>query len=153
MTKKINYRLIGVTVLICLAVIFIPMLFNQQLRLKDEAAWAIPAMPHRFESIPLADESQEKNQPVDSSEVASNKSAPALHEPTAWIIQTDSFASEEAALKLRDQVRQAGFAAFVTGATHSKEAPYSVLIGPQLGRQRTEQRLRLLQKKLKTALF
>lgn len=62
----------------------------------------------------------------------------------AWVVQLASLSLESNAIKLRDRVRNAGMAAFVTSGQVNGKAMYRVLVGPKKLRSDADKlRLRL----------
>ena len=58
MDQKLKQRLLGTAVIVSLAVIFLPMLFTEEIEKTDEQQWAIPDAPKQFENniLPLPTE-------------------------------------------------------------------------------------------------
>jgi len=58
MDQKLKQRLLGTAVLVSLVVIFLPMLFTEEIEEIDEREWAIPDAPKQFENnmLPLPTE-------------------------------------------------------------------------------------------------
>jgi len=67
---------------------------------------------------------------------------------TAWVVQLGSFSSEANAESLNNELRQAGFAAFVEPLKQDNSLIYRVRIGPELVRADAEKLQSQLQAKL-----
>ncbi|MFN3918764.1 MAG: SPOR domain-containing protein [Methylohalobius sp.] len=87
MDIRLKRRLVGAAVLMLLAVIFLPVLFEKGLQ--DEVNFDLPTEPF----VPL-------QEPL----------------PSAWVIDLGSFTDQQSAKILQGRLREAGFAAFVDKA-------------------------------------
>lgn len=56
-----------------------------------------------------------------------------------WVVQVGSFSVQTNAYRLRDQLREAGYAAFVQAFKHNDRALYRVKVGPELRKAAAEQ--------------
>ncbi len=56
---------------------------------------------------------------------------------SAWVVQVAAFSNEGDALKVRDQLRRAGFASFVRDRDANTD-PFRVLVGPMIKRESAE---------------
>jgi DedD protein len=94
-------------------------------------AISVPESPPRaaVPSIPAQGLSTEKVKPTKPHE----ENAKPL---TAWVIQIGSFTRVENADQLRDQLRKAGFPAYVESGTKNGAALFRVRVGPELDPQR-----------------
>ncbi|RVT46251.1 dedD protein [Rheinheimera sediminis] len=73
------------------------------------------------------------------------KGNPALNE-TAWIVRVGSFAKTENATALVSKLKEAGFTTFTRSTTNAQgQAMVSVVVGPELKKERLEQKLPQLQ--------
>ena len=85
---------------------------------------------------------------------AVSKPAPSLPLPrpsavSAWVVQVGSFTSRDSAIGLRDKLRKQGFAAFVESFDKNGQSSHRVRIGPETSRDRSEQTLAALKRKMK----
>ncbi len=132
MDLALKQRLVGATVLIALAVIFLPMLLDGS------------GTPERLDvevEIPARDEAPESqfDQPDVASEIAAGDSATASGEAatespepavTGWVVQVGSFSRDANAMVLRDRLRDQGYAAFVEEGEADGKAVWRVRVGP-----------------------
>lgn len=114
MNEALKRRLVGATVLVSLAIIFLPMLFDSapQKSAVDAALRPVPEAPGvKFESE-LLQENISRPVPVNVSAKTEN---PVKQKPkpkvgiSAWVIQVGSFSKKENAQKLVDRLRKAQF--------------------------------------------
>lgn len=110
MDVRLKRRLTGAAVLVLLAVIFLPMLFEKGLR-----------------------EKLGFDPPIESPMPALIPSQKPL--PSAWVVKVGSLTDRQSAQILQDRLRQAGFAAFVDEADDGR---YRVGVGPMLDQKQAE---------------
>ncbi len=145
MDDKLKQRLVGAVVLVALAVIVLPALFDGAgRRAREEAAFEIPPPP-QLPQRPLA--TLEPLQPVPRPGQVDPQPAGAStpgepQTPRAWAVQVGAFGSRANAQVLRDKLRADGYAAFVEAVDASPR--YRVRVGPEADKARAEQ----LQEKL-----
>ncbi len=147
MDPKLKQRVVGATILSALAVIFVPMIFDDSGSNPGAPDFAIPEIPAELEkaapeparhlsdaelaappalaSDPVPDESTPAN--------PGNEKQPSLR---SWIIQVGSFTKTENADSLRDQLRQAGYPAYVETGSSQGTTKFRVRVGPELDRER-----------------
>ncbi|OQX32022.1 MAG: hypothetical protein C3L25_14055 [Candidatus Sedimenticola endophacoides] len=174
MEEHMKKRLIGATVLVSLAVIFVPMLLQPDPVIETGITESnIPPMPEgRFSSriIPIENETPATGAAGSGQVERDTAAAPApppppqpqpqpQAEPTpsAWVIQAGSFSSQENADTLMQELRAAGYPAFVDPAEIGGNTLHRVQIGPEASRGKAEEMLRRLHeilsaKKLEGAL-
>lgn len=158
MDAKLKQRLVGATILSALAVIFVPMIFEESHTEPGTREFKIPEMPAQLENeapgslkapsdaeLGLAPE--EVSPPVNESDTASTPETDDSAPLRAWVVQVGSFNDEENANALRDQIRKAGYPSYVESATSQAGIKYRVRVGPELDRQRAiDQRDRIASK-------
>lgn len=110
MDIRLKRRLVGAAVLVLLAVIFLPVLFEKGLQ--DEVNFDLSTEPPTPTVIPLQG-------PL----------------PSAWMIDLGSFTDQQSAKILQGRLREAGFAAFVAKADSDQ---YRVRVGPMLDKSQAE---------------
>ena len=139
MEAPLQQRIVGAIVLVTLGVIFIPALLDgsgyksrqvQDIEVKDK-----PAFP------PL---SQKKLKPVSTpleqikeQQGAARKADPKQRHKNpirSFALQVGTFGSNENAEKLRDQMKKAGYTAYVHKSSAKGKTSYKVRIGPELDR-------------------
>ena len=63
--------------------------------------------------------------------------SPDIEQMRAWVVQAGSFNTEDNALAVRDNLRQAGYPSFVT-PTETEPPVYRVRVGPMIDLQQAE---------------
>jgi len=143
MEAPLQQRIVGAIVLVTLGVIFIPALLDgsgyrsrqvQDIEIKEKPAFpplsqktvkpiATPLESNKKEQQRLqqADKNQAHKKPIKS-----------------FALQVGTFNSNENAEKLRNQMRKAGYSAFVHKSTAKGKTTYKVRIGPELERSKLE---------------
>jgi len=156
--EALKHRLVGAFILVMLAVIFLPIIFDGDNGRDDVVLKARPPKPEApkievSDPKPVAPkklpvhakgltetEIQEKQQKI---KVSSSKKrmqltremAPRLDQkglPVTWSIQFASFKSEKSAISERERLRKAGYKAYVRSAATSGGNRFRVLVGPEL---------------------
>ncbi len=139
----LKYRISGALVIIALALIFVPLIFEKK---GNTEPLSIPLLlPEKplFSPLPL--------QPVAASDVARERF---VEPPPAadanlqgWVVQAGSFAEKDNALNLQNRLRAQGFAAFVTEVEIAPQQwRFRVYVGPELLKENAEQQRKNLQK-------
>lgn len=151
MEHGLKQRLIGATVLVSLAVIFIPMLIGEDSERSQEIQLDIPKFPKHTESkiLPLPEKKPEQLVTLDLN--AAKKSAVPLALPPAettqkrveglqaWVVQVGSFSSRDNAEKFAKILQGDGHEAFVDEARVENKNTYKVLVGPEASRDKADQ--------------
>ena len=158
MEHGLKQRLIGATVLVSLAVIFVPMLVGEDPQRSEEIQLDIPPYPSDAESkiLSLPEKTAEelvtvdiKPEPKISSPVelpqAENKQ-PAAEELKSWAVQVGSFSSRDNADKFSKQLQKSGYEAFVESARVDNKDTFKVLVGPEISKERALQTSEKLKK-------
>lgn len=165
MEQRLKQRLIGATVLVALAVIFIPMLLQGSpereptaipIAIPPQPAVDVPPPAAMTDSSPPATAAFTPAAPVDTAQ----PQAPAEPEPVfspvaaqeplatmprapsdlaAWAVQVGSFSNEANAQKLRDSLRRKGYAAYTESIQNKGKTFYRVRVGPTTERRQAEQ--------------
>lgn len=157
METQLKQRLVGAIVVSALAVIFLPMLFDDQVNTTDAEDFSIPEFPKDFENDSLAIPEQMTVDVLESNvdeRVKKTTEANALTKPaelkgreknlSAWVVQAGSFSEEKNANLLRDRLRKAGYPAFVESSEGTQKAMFRVRVGPELDRNRADRYLKKL---------
>lgn len=173
MDEQLKRRLVGASVLVALAVIFLPMLLERQpTNLKPAPVQAIPKEPpHHFKPVtrpaerhrvvkkapkqaekPKSTAKSFKPQPskpkkavVHPKEKSPAKQAPAS--PSAWAVRVASLGSREKALELVKKLRKAGLDTMEPQLVTVKgKKYYRVLVGPEAAKKNAEKHQALIQK-------
>lgn len=144
MDQELKQRLVGAVVITSLAVIFIPMLF-------DDPAEQSAQATGRLEIPSLADAGYEFDQTVVPKSVAEVVQRPKprvikqiqakkkLNKMERWYVQLGTFGSSDNASTLKDKIRKQGFHVNVNKITTTNGLMYRVVVGPELDRKRAEQ--------------
>jgi DedD protein len=143
MDPILKQRLVGATVLSALAVIFVPMIFDDSGSSSNTRDFYIPEVPkqlepERLESLEDVGKLEPPTQPVPDPDPVEDKLSRRdegndQNDPlTAWVIQVGSFSKTENAEQLRDQLRKAGYPAYVETGKQDGAVLYRVRIGPEL---------------------
>jgi len=139
MEAPLQQRIVGAIVLVTLGVIFIPALLDgsgyksrqvQDIEIKEKPKFP-PLTQKKVKPIPTPlqanKKAQEKVQQADPKQ--------AHKKPIkSFALQIGTFGSNENATKMRDQIRKAGYSAFVYKSTTKGKTSYKVRIGPELDR-------------------
>jgi DedD protein len=144
----LQQRLLGAILLIALGVIFIPVLLDGAgYKSRQQHEVEIPPRP---EFPPLGDvvlkpvvpvhirQEQPAAAPAQASEVSPQATAEPVQLQGAFTLQVATFAREEAAIALRDKLRQKGYTAYVDNSKGANRTNYRVRIGPELEMKQLE---------------
>ncbi len=154
-------RLVGATVLISLAIIFLPMILEHEPLMVDRGEMTpIPKAPdEKFKSSLIRDELPKENPQAVSKEaspaapeVVAQEPAPApkpVEKPvqakpglSSWVIQVGSFSKQENAKKLVERLRKGGLDTMdLQPATVNGIQLYRVKVGPELDKRNAEKLL------------
>lgn len=137
MEVPLQQRVVGAIVLVTLGVIFIPALLDgsgyksrqvQDIEIKEKPEF--PSLSQKkVEPVPTPLQENRKEQ--EKAQQADPKQA--YKKPVkTFALQVGTFGSNENAVKMRDDMRKAGYAAFVLKSTVKGKTSYKVRIGPEL---------------------
>ncbi len=150
MEQPLKQRMIGATIIIALAVIFVPMLIGQKPTDPEAISIEIPEPPAEIELgiTPLPELS---NNGLAEVKINKDKSVvitkPSIPKPpkkapvkalTSWVVQVGSFSDQKNADALATTLKKAGFTAFVDPGTSNKTEIYRVRIGPELSKEKAD---------------
>lgn len=124
MDLRTKRRLIGGAVLVLLAVIFVPMLFEDALQHETTLELLLPGDELSGKSV----------QPMDT--VVVLPGPPQLPLPSAWAVQVGSFSHPDNAKALAERLKAAGFPAFVVPPGGADQALYRVRVGPVIDKEK-----------------
>ena len=133
-------RLVGAIVLSALAVLFIPMLFDEEVEQGSIAKQTIPEFPKAFEdNIAKIPSQMEISEKISRSKIDSRQFNDKVKQQVkAWVVQVGSFAKKMNAVGFRDKLKEAGFVAFVETTDETQGKLFRVRVGPELNRERAE---------------
>lgn len=172
MTKQIKQRIVGAIVLLGLAVIFFPVVFNHSGSLHEEpipsqisfdsnlptASTKMAALKHK-----LVQQSQTLKQRTHSqgaqkqASVSHIKQVPSTHntakasipKPKAYTIQLATFSQQKHAEKLQKQLHQMGFIAYIHHYKVNQRDFYKLMVGPVIQHKQAQLLLASLTQKTK----
>jgi len=139
MEAPLQQRIVGAIVLVTLGVIFIPALLDgsgyrsrqvQDIEIKEKPEFP-PLTQKKVNPIPTPLEINKQEQ------VKVQKAEPKqVHKKPirSFALQVGTFSRNENAEKMRDEMRAAGYAAFVHKSTSKGKTSYKVRVGPELER-------------------
>ncbi len=125
--------------LVLLAVIFVPMLFEDALQHEGSFKQAFPL------ENSLPDTASPKSVSIPPAPVPT---VPRIPLPSAWAIQVGSFSSPENAKALVVKLKAKGFAAFIVPPAAADKPLYRVRVGPVLEKERAASMSELIQKQM-----
>ena len=139
MEAPLQQRIVGAIVLVTLGVIFIPALLDgsgyksrqvQDIEIKEKPVF--PSLSQKkVEPIPTPLQKNKKEQ--EKVQQADPKQAHKKPVKT-FALQVGTFGSNENAVKMRDDMKKAGYTAYVQKSTAKGKTSYKVRIGPELER-------------------
>ncbi len=149
MEQPLKQRLIGATIIIALAVIFVPMLIGEKPSVPETVTIEIPEPPADIGSriLPLPEQTKDvlAEVKINKKEVVITK--PAIPSPPkkspvegikAWVVQVGSFGDRNNADALSATLIKAGFTAFVDPGSSKNGDIYRVKIGPELSKEKAD---------------
>ena len=142
MDQQLKERLIGVTALVLVAIVFIPMFFKKStdlaLREKENVEFInenesefISKLKPMTETAAIEDNNTQitaAEEPVNKDKVSSKTVEMGQMN---WIVQIGSFSSKENAEKLNKKVKKAGFRSFVNPIRIDDKTMHQVCLGPE----------------------
>jgi len=150
MNQPLKKRLIGATILISLAVIFVPMLIGEQPQQQRTLSLEIPKPSKDFDSKILALPEQQAELFAEVKITGSEPAKviqPVLPKPptkkpvegiSAWVVQVGSFSTEKNANTLANKLMKEGYTAFVEPSSNSKGDVFRVRIGPEISKTKAD---------------
>jgi len=147
MEQPLKQRLIGATIVISLAVIFVPMFIGNEPQYVETVLIEIPDAPESLESkiLPLPEQSNDimaevkisKNQPVKviKPKIPNPPKQKTVEVPNSWVIQMGSFSDKKNADNMAEQLKVAGYQAFVEKASVNNNEIFRVRVGPELSKE------------------
>lgn len=130
MERQLKQRLVGASVLVLLAVVFLPMLLDRGAGPRRPAPPAeLPAWPDAPAGLM---EAPPPPPPAPRAEMAGQGVV------AGWAVQVGSFASSDNAEELAARLREAGYAAFIVQAGTAAAPAHKVRIGPMALRSEAE---------------
>ena len=155
MDERMKQRLIGAAVLVVAAVVFVPMLLDQERESPSQPSPGIlPPQPSPSPPPPPPEDADARAVPLDSKpppvveKPAKAVTAPAAVEPAprapavkpGFAVQLGSFSKADNALGLRDKLKAKGYKAFLKSSGDVTR----VYVGPQRDRAAAEKELKKL---------
>ncbi len=147
MNDGLKQRLLGALVLLALAVIFIPVLFDRERMEPVDTKSQIPRTPVlEIEEVPdpaQPEWSKTVEHPAqqfvpDETAVVSETAEPETldddGQPQAWVLQIGSFQTELLAIAARDKLAGLGHTAYIRTVQIGGEAVHRVYVGPKMAK-------------------
>ena len=141
MERRLKNRLVGAVVLVALAVVFLPEWLRPVAQPRAPAVdLTLPPQPvHTYQpKSPAFESATEQTDLATSPPQAPERDAPPAS-LRGWVVQVGSFSNEINAVRLRDQLRQGGYAAFVEAVTINDRTLHRVRVGPELSKSAAEE--------------
>lgn len=150
MDDGLKQRLIGAIVLLALAVIFVPVIFDrEQLQPVDRQSQVPPAPDIVPVTIPEPEQTMADVEPAppvdeiflpDEASSASEQPAPEVEQPAlnaqgvpnAWTLQVASYSNAERAEEMRELLTDAGYTAYTRVARNAQGEMTRLFVGPKL---------------------
>lgn len=173
MTAAFKHRLLGTAILVMAGIIFLPDLLDGEKQLVKDDFKVIPDRPEFkgvqqqqvVDTTKLTEVQQQlqpqpvDEQPLDQVDVAEKQPVAVTVEPAkpitqnnaalaqaGWVVRVGSFSKVQNANALVAKLRQAGFVTFTRDITNTQGIKLtSVLVGPELRKEKLEQQLDKLQ--------
>ncbi len=176
MDQHLKQRIVGAVVLVSIAVIFIPMLFEERSELGELSISEtnIPPFPEKkvveaVRPLPKIEEIEQQSKPLikepvlESPSVVVEKKEPEVAQPVVssikpekavtlaltYLIQVASFSKESNAEQFSSQLKKAGYPAFIKSKTDGQRVKYRVVVGPELDKKRAAKSKSEIEKKFK----
>lgn len=170
-----NPRLVGAAIIVAVASIVLPLLFQNPVKHPDKPDFVIPPepaisnlpsakVPEQYEVLgkrlaEIASEDQEIANPIESPNTAIETDKSAKEEeafsldadklPVAWTIQLATFKNYDNAAALREKLRTAGYKVYTRRSSNSSGELVKVLVGPVVRRTEVEKLKEELSKRYK----
>ncbi|NKB31843.1 MAG: hypothetical protein GKR91_01955 [Pseudomonadales bacterium] len=178
MNQGTKQRIVGTVVLLALALIFLPIIFDGQGSYQTQLSSRVPAEPiipilpeptqdrpvivaDSIEADPeesaeaaIPEETNEDTVQVTTSEPAFTREIPQLDAaglPQGWSVRLGSFAQEENANNLMDRLQASGYKAYTRNIRNTQGSLTSVFVGPWLDRNLVDQYKEELQDQFRLA--
>jgi len=142
MDQELKQRIVGAIVITSLAVIFVPMLFDDPIDQSGEmiGELEIPKLPiqnnSRLLSTPQSiDDVISLPKPKVIKQLESNH---VVNNMKHWFLQVGIFGNRDNAVALQKKVKSQGFPVKVKAVTTDKGVMYKVRVGPELDKKRAE---------------
>ncbi|MGI9229904.1 MAG: SPOR domain-containing protein [Gammaproteobacteria bacterium] len=144
--KRLKERLVGAVVLVLLAVVFLPLVLDDEdsgrTRITESNIPPRPDTEFSSSLVPVPDSGRSATPDATTSAPTSPATSPATS-PTrkaaktdkvtgAWVVQIGSFADRKNASKLDEALRDKGYKSYVQEVEDGAEDVYKVRVGPEL---------------------
>ena len=163
MDAKLKQRLTGAVILTSLAIILLPLLLDGTQQEREQVIAQIPEPPRiDLEDITVQDvnesmvqmeKASESRLPREVVDETDYETAPDFildqnQLPVNWSLQLGSFANEENATRLREQLRVENYRTYILHAKTSEGEIYRVFVGPSSSRESLSEMNREIEGKL-----
>lgn len=171
MDDGLKQRLIGAIVLLALAVIFVPVIFDReqlqpldrrsQIPLAPEVLPVVVAEPSVPEDVEPAPEVEDMFLPEESSAEAgfeedTEQPEPKLDAegvPDAWVLQVASYKNSERAEEMQQLLAAEGYTAYTRNVTAAQGEMTRLFVGPKLDKAKLLQEQAAIEEKFKVSTF
>ena len=168
MNDGLKQRIIGAIVLLAIAVIFVPVLFDREKIIPVDRKTQIPIAPFiesnpvpkpilPIEEVPIREMVKAPEDifiPDETKPETLEPEAPGLDEkgvPKSWVLQVASFSSEGAATALRDKLIKAGHESYTRNVKTSSIKVTRVYVGPNFQKSKMVDAKNVIDKEFKVA--
>lgn len=149
MDDGLKQRLIGALVLLAIAIIFVPVFFDQERIVPLDRTTQVPLAPEiePIEIVPPVAENTEEFEPAvppetmfvpdEEMEQTDAPEEPKLSDvgvPESWVLQVASYRFEEHAKETRDKLIKEGYSAYTRNVETSKGVMTRLYVGPKLSK-------------------
>ena len=153
MDQQLKERLVGAVILSLLAVIFLPLIFDERIKPIGMDTANLRETPFNGGGSPGKTDRSAKNTKDTDRHTLDKRLQPVGKKPltgnqSAWVIQVGSFSAADNASALRSQLRKAGFSVIIEDSKGKGSVIYRVRVGPFSRRPEAEKSLEQLQRRL-----
>ncbi len=142
MDQELKQRIVGAIVITSLAVIFVPMLFDDPIDQSGEmiGELEIPKLPiHNKQGLSSTPQSIDEVISLPKPKVITQlESNHVVNTMQHWFLQVGIFGNRDNAIALQKKVKSQGFPVKVKEITTDKGVRYKVWVGPELDKKRAE---------------
>jgi len=144
MDQELKQRLVGAIVITSLAVIFVPMLFDDPIDQSGEmiGTLAIPPQPTvatQYQQVELPNNIDDVIRSPKPKAIQQLQAKNVVNKMERWFVQLGTFADKNNANALQNKISKQGFPVKVKQISTEKGEMYRVIVGPELDRDRAEQ--------------
>ncbi len=144
MDQQLKQRLVGAVVITSLAVIFVPMLFDDPIDQSGKMIGELEIPPLPVEAVnsklsKLPNNKRDVTRLPKPKVLKQLEAKKVLHKMERWFVQLGTFGDKSNAMALQKKIIGQGFPVKVKSVSTAKGVMYRVIVGPELNRKRAEQ--------------